>query len=40
VGRTAGGARVSDIADGGGIDYPVVWMDVELPGIAPAPDNG
>jgi hypothetical protein len=42
---SAWGARqaaraLSDIADGGGIDYPVVWMDVELPGIAPAPDNG
>ena len=22
------------------VKYPVVWMDVELPGIAPAPDNG
>jgi hypothetical protein len=31
---------LSDIANGGGIDYPVVWMDIELPGIAPAPDNG
>jgi hypothetical protein len=29
-----------DIANGGGIDYPVVWMDIELPGIKPAPDNG
>jgi hypothetical protein len=29
-----------DIANGGGIDYPVVWMDIELPGITPAPDNG
>jgi hypothetical protein len=39
---SAWGARqaaraLSDIADGGGIDYPVVWMDVELPGIAPPP---
>jgi hypothetical protein len=25
---------------GGGIDYPVVWMDIELPGIGPATDNG
>jgi hypothetical protein len=31
---------LSDIANGGGIDYPVVWMDIELPGIGPAPDNG
>jgi hypothetical protein len=31
---------LSDIANGGGINYPVVWMDVELPGITPAPDNG
>jgi hypothetical protein len=29
-----------DIANGGGIDYPVVWMDIELPGIGPATDNG
>jgi hypothetical protein len=29
-----------DIKNGGGIDYPVVWMDIELPGITPAPDNG
>src|SRR5690348_4164753 len=29
-----------DIANGGGIDYPVVWMDIELPGIKPALDNG
>jgi hypothetical protein len=30
--------ELSDIS--GGINYPVVWMDVELPGITPAPDNG
>jgi hypothetical protein len=30
---------LSDIADGA-FDYKVVWMDIELPGIAPAPDNG
>ena len=30
---------LSDIANGA-FDYKVVWMDVELPGIAPAPDNG
>jgi hypothetical protein len=29
-----------DIASGGGIDYPVVWMDIEIPGIGPATDNG
>ena len=29
-----------DIANGGGIDYPVVWMDIEIPGIGPATDNG
>ncbi len=29
---------LSDIS--GGITYPVIWMDVELPGITPAPDNG
>jgi len=30
------------LADIGGqpIDYPVVWMDIELPGDTPAPDNG
>jgi len=38
---SAWGARqaaraLSDIANGH-INYPVVWMDVELPGIAPAP---
>jgi hypothetical protein len=31
---------LADIANGGGINYPVVWMDVELPGITPARDNG
>jgi len=41
---SAWGARqaaraLSDIANGP-FDYKVVWMDVELPGIAPAPDNG
>ena len=30
---------LSDIADGA-FDYKVVWMDIELPGITPAPDNG
>jgi hypothetical protein len=23
-----------------GVTYPVVWLDIELPGIRPAPDNG
>jgi hypothetical protein len=30
---------LADIANGP-IDYPVVWMDIELPGVAPANDNG
>jgi len=30
---------LSDIANGA-FDYKVVWMDIELPGITPAPDNG
>ena len=37
------GARQAarELADiGGGIDYPVIWMDIELPGIGPATDNG
>jgi len=25
---------------GRGVTYPVVWLDIELPGIKPAPDNG
>ena len=40
---SAWGARQAAraLADiGGGIDYPVVWMDIELPGIGPATDNG
>jgi hypothetical protein len=40
VGRTAGGARAFRHRERGGIDYPVVWIDVEVPGIAPTPDNG
>ena len=31
---------LADIADSHTFDYRVVWMDVELPGITPAPDNG
>src|ERR1700757_3252092 len=30
---------LADIANGA-FDYKVVWMDIELPGITPAPDNG
>jgi hypothetical protein len=30
---------LSDIANGA-FDYKVVWMDIEMPGITPAPDNG
>jgi hypothetical protein len=30
---------LADIANGP-FDYKVVWMDIELPGITPAPDNG
>jgi hypothetical protein len=30
---------LSDIANGY-FDYKVVWMDIELPGLTPAPDNG
>jgi hypothetical protein len=41
---SAWGARqaaraLSDIA-GSYFDYKVVWMDIEVPGITPAPDNG
>ena len=41
---SAWGARqaaraLTDIANGH-LNYPVVWADIELPGIAPAPDNG
>jgi hypothetical protein len=31
---------LADIADSHTFDYKVVWMDIELPGITPAPDNG
>jgi hypothetical protein len=31
---------LADIAGGHTFDYKVVWMDIELPGITPAPDNG
>jgi hypothetical protein len=41
---SAWGARqaaraLADIANGS-LDYPVVWADIELPGIGPATDNG
>jgi hypothetical protein len=39
-GQAQAARALADVADGGGINYPVVWMDVELPGITPAPDNG
>ena len=29
-----------DIANGKGINYPVVWADITLPGVKPAYDNG
>jgi hypothetical protein len=38
-GQRQAARALSDIANGF-FDYKVVWMDVELPGIAPAPDNG
>jgi hypothetical protein len=38
-GQRQAARALSDIANGS-FDYKVVWMDVELPGIAPAPDNG
>ena len=31
---------LSDIARQPAVKYPVVFMDIELPGISPAPDNG
>jgi hypothetical protein len=31
---------LADVGDGGGINYRVIWADIELPGISPAPDNG
>lgn len=38
-GQAQAARALSDIASQP-IDYPVVWMDIELPGITPAPDNG
>jgi len=31
---------LDDVANVGGINYRVIWADIELPGISPAPDNG
>ena len=39
-GQAQAARTLQDIADGGGINYPVVWADIELPGIPPAYDNG
>jgi hypothetical protein len=39
-GEAQAARTLSDIAGGGGINYPVVWADIELPGLKPAPDNG
>jgi len=33
-------ARALSDASGDHVNYPVIWADIELPGIAPAPDNG
>jgi hypothetical protein len=38
-GASQAARTLADIANGA-FDYQVVWMDVELPGIRPAPDNG
>lgn len=38
-GQRQAARALADIATGY-FDYKVVWMDIELPGIAPAPDNG
>jgi hypothetical protein len=39
-GASQAARALREIANGGGINYPVVWADVELPGIKPAKDNG
>ena len=39
-GQAQAARTLSDVANGGGINYPVVWADIELPGIRPAYDNG
>jgi len=38
-GQAQAARALADIA-GGAFDYKVVWMDIELPGDSPAPDNG
>jgi hypothetical protein len=38
-GQAQAARALSDIANGA-FDYKVVWMDIEIPGITPAPDNG
>ncbi len=39
-GASQAARALQDIANGNGINYPVVWADIELPGIKPALDNG
>ena len=39
-GASQAARALQDIAKGKGINYPVVWADIELPGIKPAEDNG
>lgn len=39
-GASQAARALHDIANQGGITYPVVWADVELPGLRPAKDNG
>jgi hypothetical protein len=38
-GQAQAARALADIANGA-FDYKVVWMDIELPGDSPAPDNG
>jgi hypothetical protein len=33
-------ADVRDLPSSRRVTYPILWMDIELPGITPAPDNG
>lgn len=33
-------ADISSLPNSRRVIYPVVWLDIELPGISPAPDNG
>jgi hypothetical protein len=39
-GASQAARALQDIAGGTGVNYPIVWADIELPGIAPAKDNG